>query len=140
MLSRLYSTLLVMVGVAFAGQHFSADAALLPSQFSDCVAAIGVNVPVVQPGQPSRVEFDAIATGFFYGFQVTNDPDPTKRLYETYLITAKHVITELRSTNLEGLFIRVNPTEGSSQSSEIAIPIRDTAGQNQWFFRSRPRH
>jgi hypothetical protein len=132
---RLFWTFLVVFGAALvAGHQVSAEAALLPPQFLDCVVAIGVNVPVVQPVQPSRVEFHAIATGFFYGFVVKADPDEKKPLYETYLVTAKHVIDELRSTNLEGLFIRVNPTEASSQSPEFIIPLRDTAGQNQWFF------
>ena len=134
---RLYKALLIMFGAAFAGYHVSADAALLPSQYLDCVVAIGINVP--GEGQPSRAEFHAIATGFFYGFLVKDDPDPKNRLYETYLITAKHVIDELRANRLEGLYIKVNPTEASSQSSEFGIPIRDTAGQNQWFFDPDPK-
>ena len=138
---RLCKTLLVL-GAAFAGGLVPARATLLPPQFFDCVAAIGVKVSVVQPGQPQgqlpSEEFRAIATGFFYGFLIKDDPDPLKRLYETYLITAKHVIDELRTAKLEGLFIRVNPAETSSQSPEFAIPLRQTAGQNQWFFDPDP--
>jgi Trypsin-like peptidase domain len=133
---RLFGALLIVFGVACARYPVSANAALLPSQFLDCVVAIGINVPV--KGQPSRTEFRVVATGFFYGFLIKEDSDPKKRLYETYLITAKHVIDDFRANKLEEFYIRVNPTEASAQSPEFGIPLRDTAGQNQWFFDSDP--
>jgi hypothetical protein len=47
------------------------------------------------------MQWVTFGTGFFYGALAHDDPDPAKRLYETYLVTAKHVVEEYKTLQRE---------------------------------------
>jgi hypothetical protein len=45
----------------------------------------------------------ATGTGFFYGRLSKPDPDITKRQYDVFLVTAKHVLDEWRAQQAAGI-------------------------------------
>src|SRR4051794_13175306 len=68
--------------------------ALLPPMFMNCVVALGSMQPQADlQGQPAKILWKTEGTGFLYGYLVKDDPEPTKREYDVYLVTAKHVVT-----------------------------------------------
>src|ERR1035441_7443825 len=71
-----------------------AGATLVPPQLANAVVALGSMQPVMLPGQPCVMQWATEGTGFLYGYLVQNDPDPTKRMYEVYLVTNRHVIED----------------------------------------------
>ena len=109
-----------------------ARAALLPPVFINSVVALGTMQRVTDVGQPPRLEWRTTGTGFFYGRTVQDDPDPLKRQYEIYLVTAKHVVQAFLSANND-LSARVNPKEPASQGREFAIANRLQPGFGTWF-------
>lgn len=103
-----------------------APAALIPPLFVDCVVAIGFSGPGVMNGVPVAKMWHTIGTGFFYGKLFKDDPDITKRIYSTYLVTAKHVIASYnnlkrQNKDIPPLSIRINPTDASSQGKEFDV-------------------
>lgn len=132
-----------------------ADATLIPPRYSNAVVALGSVNPVVFPGQialPGQpCAWTTEGTGFLYGYLVQNDPDASKRKYEVYLVTNRHVITDHTAalaivklkrplspqTEMEcgspipkedTIKVRMNPLNSSLQGREFDLPIKD------WFF------
>jgi hypothetical protein len=123
--------------------------ALIPPMWTDAVVALGSMQLRVVPGQPCTVQWFTEGTGFLYGFLTQNDPDPSKRLYEVYLVTNRHVIDEHVAGQLAAkaqhgqvipgcpapppvdeasISIRLNPLKSSSEGRQFSVPIKD------WFF------
>jgi hypothetical protein len=135
-----------------------AGAALVPTQFPDAVVALGSMIPVPFPnqppvlyaGQPCLMQWSTEGTGFLYGYLTQGDPDPTKRKYQVFLVTNRHVIEEhasalaiskLSQVQLQpsikctlppitddSISVRVNPLKSSLQGRSFDLPIKD------WFF------
>lgn len=93
-------------------------AAQIPPFFINSVVAIGHNERQSNGAQIWVTE----ASGFFYGYLVQDDPDPSKRRYETYLITNRHVIA-----NRASVWVRMNPKKATDEGQ-----VFDTAGKD-WF-------
>jgi hypothetical protein len=122
-----------------------AIAARIPPFFMDCVVVLGGPLPVERPGEVTRTEWRAIGTGFFYGYLIKDDPEPVKRQYAVYLVTAKHVV-QLFQKQFPGsdLQVRLNPRDSSlkveqfSISSPPPIPKRSEPGRATWHFHTNP--
>jgi hypothetical protein len=105
-------------------------ASLIPPHFTYCVVAIGVQVTEFRDGKPSNSKWVAIGTGFFYGHLSKPDPDLTKRLYDVYLVTAKHVLDGWKAQRVAAaangmlvsdLMVRVNPIDVTTPATDIAV-------------------
>jgi hypothetical protein len=120
--------------VAVAIFSLGAHAMLIPPFFVNSVVAIGSVQTISIPGQPSREEWQTEGTGFFYGHLVKNDPDPQKRAYEIYLVTAKHVIQKHRQANRSDLQIRINPKDPKAPVQQFQVPDNPPAGAATWYF------
>jgi hypothetical protein len=128
-----------------------AGAALVPPQFPNLVVALGSMKPVVLPGQPCVMQWSTEGTGFLYGYLVQKDPDPTKRGYQIFLVTNRHVIedhtTALAISKIsqtqssrpgancgtpaiidDSISVRLNPLKPSLQGRQFELPIKE------WFF------
>ncbi|TMJ05948.1 MAG: trypsin-like peptidase domain-containing protein [Alphaproteobacteria bacterium] len=110
----------------------SARAALLPPEFTKSVVAIGFIQTTVDPGKPSTSRWVTIGTGFLYGFLFKDDPEPKNRLYQVYLVTAKHVIIEHLAAKRD-LQIRVNPKDETARGTEFTIPTEPPPPSARWF-------
>jgi len=117
-MSLIYSAIIVVLCATLS------FGALLPPAFVNSVVAIGHEQPV-PPGPPGWV---TEGSGFLYGFLVSDDPDPTKRRYEVYLITNRHVVSEDRM-----MFVRLNPKHTTDQGQVFPIPPSDDHGRPTWF-------
>lgn len=106
---------------------------LLPAFFLNCVVAIGDIAQVIAPGAPPRMQWQTTGTGFFYGFLVKDDGESTKREYEIYLVTARHVVA-----NRNNLKARLNPQSAGTAGKEFEVPTNPPPGQNTWFFHPDP--
>src|ERR1700691_1012269 len=100
---------------------FHAKATQIPPFFMDCVVVLGSQQPVERPGEAPRAEWRTVGTGFFYGYLVKDDPEPAKRQYSIYLVTAKHVVQlfQKQFPNAD-LQVRLNPRDSSSKVEEFA--------------------
>jgi hypothetical protein len=101
------------------------------------VVALGGPVPEIRDNSLLGYGWSAVGTGFFYGHLAKPDNDPTKRAYNVYLVTAKHVVdgwntlqATIGSRGLASseLMIRVNPA--SVLSSPTDIPLSQLI--NRW--------
>jgi S1-C subfamily serine protease len=128
-----FVALLFGAGVVLSGVG-GAEAALLPPMFVNCVVAIG-SVQVDPALQPPRPTWRTEGTGFFYGYLVQGGADITKHQYETYLVTAKHVVLGHQGGDLH---IRVNPTEAASAGEDFTVPTVPAQGQGTWFYHPDP--
>ena len=70
--------------------------------------------------------------GFFYGYLVQDDVDVTKRRYEVYLVTAKHVVLPFILTNRD-LNVRLNMKANRAESREFPISNHPERGSGTWF-------
>jgi hypothetical protein len=77
----------------------SVQAALVPPVFINSVVALGSMQMMQEVGQAPSLQWQTSGTGFFYGYMVQNDEDVSKRRYEAYLVTAKHVVQPYISGN-----------------------------------------
>ncbi len=68
------------------------NAALVPPYFFSSVVTLGGMQPVSELGKPTTPKWVTEGTGFFYGYIVHDDPEPTKKKYAVFLITAGHVV------------------------------------------------
>lgn len=135
----------VVLAATFAG------ATLVPPQLPNAVVALGSMKPIGGlPGQPCVTQWATEGTGFLYGYLVQNDPDPTKRSYQVFLVTVRHVIEEHEAaqaiskigqtgpspigsciaapTTDDSISVRLNPTNPSLPGREFDVPIKN------WFF------
>lgn len=102
-------------------------AALIPPWFMNAVVALGSEQ--VDSSTPAAApKWFTNGTGFFYGYRVDSDPDPSKGRYRTFLVTARHVVQSPIH-----LSVRVNPSDASAKGAELEIPQRGDRGQPLWF-------
>jgi S1-C subfamily serine protease len=120
----------IITTVAF----YPAHAALLPASMIDAVVALGATVNTAQPGQPPKIEWVTLGTGFFYGYKIKDDPDATKREYEVYLVTAGHVVSEFKGSQQGDLLVRINSKDPTSLSKTFNIPFNPNAQESTWAF------
>jgi S1-C subfamily serine protease len=103
---------------------------LLPAFFLNCVVAIGDLVTVVAPGATTaHTEWRTFGTGFFYGYLTKDDAESSKREYQIYLVTARHVVKDRQN-----LKVRLNPSAPGTAGEQFEIPSNPAAGQTTWFF------
>lgn len=116
--------------------------ALIPPFFLSSVVAIGTHQLQQEVGGVSQHWFTE-GTGFFYGYLVHDDKDPTKKIYMTYLVTAAHVIRghakscqqvsiEERLRCQSNTLIRLDAAKATDPAREFQIPI------SSWFYSSDP--
>jgi S1-C subfamily serine protease len=107
-----------------------ARGAVIPPFYSYCVVAIGGRVSDIQNGKPINTRWVPVGTGFFYGQLSKPDPDLTKRQYNVYLATAKHVVdgwnsqkagAAARQMEFSDLMVRVNPIDVTSHATDVFI-------------------
>ena len=116
---------------AVTGLPGRAGASLVPPGFLNCVVAIGFTGPGVQNGVTVPKMWHTTGTGFFYGHLTEGDPDPGKRSYNVFLVTAKHVVAGLKKIQAENPAlgspkIRLNPVASSSTGEEFDL-VNDIA-------------
>jgi hypothetical protein len=118
-----------------------ASAALVPPYFMSCVVALGGLVPDIRERVLYGYKWTAVGTGFFFGHLATFDPDPAKRQYNVYLVTAKHVvegwneqqeILKIRGFTTSNLMLRVNPTISSSLAANFDLKQIIDEGSPGW--------
>ncbi len=131
----LRTTLIACAALALPiGSH----ATLVPPFFINSVVALGTMVPVTEVGVPPHFEWRTVGTGFFYGYLTQDDPEPAKRKYQAFLVTAKHVVQPFILEN-KSLSVRLNPKDASSQSREIEIANQPQPGAGTWFCHPNPK-
>jgi S1-C subfamily serine protease len=106
---------------------------LSPAFFLNCAVAIGDLATIVAPGAAPHVEWQTFGTGFFYGYLIKDDAEPTKRGYEIYLVTARHVVQDRQN-----LKVRLNPSVAGAVGQQFEIPTKPPAGRATWFFHPDP--
>jgi hypothetical protein len=126
-----------------------ASATLVPPLLPDTVVALGAMNPMAVPGGACILQWATEGTGFLYGYLTQDDPDPTKRQYEVYLVTARHVIEEHAAAQAiskasqaatpqnmacpptgqsgDSISVRMNPTNPNLPGREFDLAIKD------WF-------
>jgi len=115
----------VVCGVCFVA--LSSYASQLPGAYLNNVVALGNEInQETDPAKPPNKQWVTLGTGFFYAKLSQDDPDPQKRLYEIYLVTAKHVVEEYKTLRrekpaLDDLKVRLNPKESSSAAQEFPV-------------------
>jgi hypothetical protein len=112
------------------------NAAQIPPFFINSVVALGEEQlqQAEHLGEAPHMEWSTEGTGFFYGYLIKDDPNPEKKLYEVYLVTAKHVVklhekayhSDTNTLSID-LNIRLN---GRDHSNVQQFSIGDEA----WFF------
>jgi hypothetical protein len=127
---------------ALQGPPGSTAAATLPPLFLDCVVALGHDEPIRGadgiPVNPAQSGWFTEGTGYFYGHLVVDDPDATKRKYQLFLVTARHVIFGHQAVDPAWISVRLNPSQDGQQADEFRLPIIPQPGQNNWFFPDDP--
>jgi hypothetical protein len=108
----------------------TAHAALIPPLFINSVVALGSMQAVSSAAH--HTEWQTVGTGFFYAYLVRDDTDPAKRVYDIYLVTAKHVIREFLAANSD-VNVKINPNDSSVPVRNFAIPNRPSSGSGTWF-------
>ncbi len=116
----------------------AAHATLVPPFFVNSVVALGAMQDVRDVGVSPHLEWRTAGTGFFYGYLFQDDPDPAKRKYEVYLVTAKHVVRDFILINRD-LSVRVNPKDASSQSRQFDIANQPQPDTGTWFCHPNPK-
>jgi hypothetical protein len=121
-----------LIAVIVMAVFHPAHPALLPPSMIDSVVALGAMVNTAPPGQPPKIEWATLGTGFFYGYKVHDDPDVTKRQYEVYLVTAGHVVSELKQSN-KAIFLfasipKIRPYRVKPLTFRSILMLRRTLG------------
>jgi len=127
---------LLMLSVAMLTLAGIVRAATIPPFFINSVVALGAMQLVSEPGKPPHMQWVTEGTGFFYGYLAKDDPDPTKKQYEVYLATAKHVV-QGHPASLGDIAVRVNPKVANSPPGEFTIPTHPSDGVS-WIFHDDP--
>lgn len=110
----------VLIAASLTGM---ASAALMPPQYQDAVVALGENQLQFLPNGQCVIQWFTEGTGFLYGFLVEDNPDPTKRRYEVYLVTNRHVIEEHVASQAAAKLQHAQPTP----SCPIPSPVDETS-------------
>ncbi len=97
----------------------------IPPFFIDTVAALG-RTEVKAAGQ--NPEWITEASGFLYGYLIKDDPEPTKRSYEIYLVTNRHVLA-----NHNPILVRFNSEKAEERVKEFPLALKDAKGQDVWY-------
>ncbi|MGA8011192.1 MAG: hypothetical protein WB949_02065 [Candidatus Acidiferrales bacterium] len=127
-----------------------ASGSLIPTGLPDTVVALGAMSPAFLPGGACVMQWSTEGTGFLYGHLTKDDPDKTKRQYDVYLITPRHVILEhaaalatlkanqsqlpqsgpcaATAQSEDSISVRMNPTNPRLPGREFDLAIKD------WFF------
>jgi|ERR1039458_1700267 hypothetical protein len=132
--SRVLSLSLGLIGLPLF-----ANASLLPPGLLDAVVAVGTDVPVPPTADtPSHVEWYTTGTGFFYGQMIKPDPDPKKRQYRVFLVTARHVVDENfgkkdAAPTVRDLKAKLNPKASHTSAEEFNVPTKTEGGQKHGF-------
>jgi S1-C subfamily serine protease len=108
-----------VIGNLFAIAAF----ALIPTNYFDCVVAIGRNVHVIEKG----VQWEPIASGFLYGDPTGEKNDKEAKTFRVFLVTNRHVVQ-----GLPEVILRFNPKE-SKPAKQYAVPLLNAKGQQAWF-------
>lgn len=120
-------------------------AAQVPPGAIDSVAAIGIMLPSEvkpgdqppKPGEQPPLVWHTEGTGFFYGYLVKDDPDPLKRRYEVYLVTARHVVDGHIKRFHSEVLVRVDAKDTSQDAAEFNVPSSDGPNYVTWFYHPR---
>jgi hypothetical protein len=118
----------------------SARAALIPPHYFSAVVALGAErLQILTPGAAPQMAWATEGTGFFYGELTENDPDPKKRKYRLFLVTARHVVdmhvkAQREDPKLPPLSARLNPKDLGAAAQEFIIPSVETGDNHTWFF------
>lgn len=111
----------------------SASAAVVPPFFLDSVAVLGGVLVVPETvGESPRPQWRTTGSGFFYGYLVEDNPEPSKRRYAIFLVTARHVVAGFLAANRE-VNVRLNPKASGVEGRQFAIPNRPDPGSSTWF-------
>lgn len=119
----------VLTGCILSLLTTSVNASLIPPYFMNCVAALGEDQleSAERVNEPQQMKWRTDGTGFFYGYLIKDDPAPLKRMYEVYLVTAKHVVVGHQSALHTSLSVRLNGKDPSTVQ-------QFTLENNAWFF------
>jgi hypothetical protein len=92
---------------------------LLPPPSLDCVVSIGT--------ASEKEERIWIASGFLYGSPTPTKTENGKTLYNTFLVSNRHVFQGLKKA-----FVRVNPKE-AKPPTDYPLELLDEYGKPRWF-------
>lgn len=93
--------------------------ALLPDFFKDCVVAIGIEIDKNSEEKQKMY----IGTGFLVGYCINlQEKEPSKKEYEIYLITNKHVVDKRKS-----ILVKFNGKK-ETNTKDYNIPLIDNNG------------
>ncbi|MBA2589708.1 MAG: trypsin-like peptidase domain-containing protein [Alphaproteobacteria bacterium] len=115
-----------------------ARSAQIPQTYLDSVVALGSPLLVTKPDGTQETQWSTEGTGFFYATLVQDDPAPENRRYETYLVTAKHVVLGHLANQKSDLHVRLNPKDPGKPDQEFSLPNQPPAGTHGWFFHPNP--
>lgn len=115
-------------------------ATLIPPMYLSAVVALGSMRMRVEPGRAPSTEWGTEGTGFFYGYLVSDNPDPQKRQYEVYLVTNRHVILDHLQSGQKSISVRLNPASSSAhvQQFDLSIVPEPQHEREAWFFHPDP--
>jgi S1-C subfamily serine protease len=109
-----------------------ASAAQIPENYLNSVVALGVTV--TSPAGPAQPQWVTEGTGFFYGYLTHDDPEPSKRLYELYLVTARHVVEEHATRLKSDIEVRLNPSDAGKTDEVFPLPSEARPPAQAWFY------
>ena len=103
------------------------QAALFPPEFMTSVVALGARIMKPSPpGEQPKIEWITIGTGFLYGYLVKDDPDPSKQLQLTVLVTARHVVEQFHDQYPTiSIKARLNPNDPRLPGADYEIPYEN---------------
>ena len=81
---------------------------------------------LIAVGTNNDGKFICNATSFLVGFIVQNSDDPAKRLYQTFLVTNRHVFNKK-----EKVWLRLNTSDGNVKTFEQNLHFQN--GETQWL-------
>lgn len=117
---------------AFLGGATEGKATLLPPSYISAVVAIGSNQLTPVTGGVPQLKWVTEGTGFFYGYKVHDDPEPSKRKYAIFLVTAAHVIRGHIAVDAVNVSVRLDAVDTSAKTVDIPIKL------SEWFFHPDP--
>ncbi|MGI9069926.1 MAG: S1 family peptidase [Bryobacteraceae bacterium] len=115
-------------------------AAMIPPLYLRAVVALGSMQMRGEPGHSPGLEWTTEGTGFLYGYLVSDNPDQSKRQYELYLVTNRHVILEHAQSGQKSISVRLNPATASAhvQQFDLSIVPEPQHAHETWFFHPDP--